>query len=103
MVARRIRLGLYSIFAFPSKDHHVQLKSGHAYTIEFQEPGCLPGKILLDNSHFVRKYVLVNNSRLFLYCTNVLLKTVVTIALLGLTWKKNPKNWLLKVNHILKV
>ena len=84
-----------------SKGHNVQLKSGHAYTIKFQEPGCLPGKILLDNSHFVREYVLVNKSRLFLHFTNVFLETVVTIATLGLTWKKNLKNWPLKVNRIL--
>ena len=69
----------------------MQLKSGHAYTIKFQEPGCLPGKILLDNSHFVRKYVLVNKSHLFLHFTKVFLETVVTIATLGLTWKKTQK------------
>ena len=66
-----------------SKDHHVQLKSGDIYATEFQGPGCF--EILKADSHFVRKCVLVNNSRLLRYFTNVFLETVVKIAMLGLT------------------
>ena len=76
-----------------SKDHHCNWNQEMFTRLISKGHGVLPLKILLADSHFVRKCVLVNNSRLLRYFSNVFLETVVKIAMIGLTWKrkKNKK------------